>query len=96
MKHSRVSVPELLLSCLLLSAAALCIAAVSGCTFASYKDKEGRKLLLIDSRLSGTATTAEIVRNDGTRIYINRDQESPEATISGVINAATPLGGLTP
>jgi hypothetical protein len=69
---------------------------MSGCTVATYTDPDGRRLRVLDLRLSGTATQVEVTRPDGTSISINRQQDSPEGTVTGVINATNPIGGLLP
>lgn len=74
----------------------LASAMLSGCTLATYTDNDGRELTVFDVRLSGTATQISVTRPDGTTVNINRDQDSPEGTLTGVINVATPLGGLAP
>ncbi len=69
---------------------------MSGCTALAYTDDQGRQVLLFDLRLSGTATQVSVTKPDGTTININRDQDSPEGTLTGVINAVNPTGALFP
>lgn len=64
---------------------------LTGCTFATYRDHEGRELVVADLRLSGSAADIEVVRKDGTIIRISRDQGSPEGTIEAIGDAVQPL-----
>ena len=66
-------------------------ALLSGCTIATYSDDQGRELLVIDARLSGSAVGIEVYRPDGTKIRIMRDQGSPEGAIDAIGNAVQPL-----
>lgn len=79
-----LAVTALTLLCMLLSA----------CTVATYSDADGRDLLVIDARISGSAVDIEVTRPDGTVIRIDRDQKSPEGSIEAIGDAIQPLRGI--
>lgn len=76
-----LAVTALTLLCMLLSA----------CTVATYSDPDGRSLLVVDLRLSGSAVNVAVRRPDGTIVLVNRDQGSPEGSISAVAEALQPV-----
>lgn len=71
---------------------ALCaVVLTTGCTVATYHDPDGRSLLVVDLRLSGSAVNVAVRRPDGTIVLVNRDQGSPEGSISAVAEALQPV-----
>lgn len=73
----------------------LWLLALTGCTLATYEDGAGRKLVLLDARLSGSAANVSITRPDGTTVTISRDQDSPAEAIEAAANIVRPPWRLT-
>lgn len=77
--------------------AALCavvcaVVLTTGCTVVRYTDTTGRSLWVVDGRLSGSTMGIDVQRTETeTIIRINRDQGSPEGSISAVAEALQPV-----